>query len=128
MEIRHILEATSQVTGVSRGDLLGGSRNREVCDARHIAAWCIYTNCQKTHEQIGAIFNRNHATALHSIRTANTFRNTDKNFRAKLDAVLASAEKRPDRTKRPWRDTARYWRNTQRKQVEKKPLPYFEID
>jgi hypothetical protein len=56
---------------VSRAELLGQSRNKEIVPARHEACWRIAKATSLSLPHLGSIFNRDHTSILHAIRKRN---------------------------------------------------------
>lgn len=56
---------------VSRAELLGQSRNKEIVPARHEACWRIAKETSLSLPHIGSIFNRDRTSILHAIRRRN---------------------------------------------------------
>lgn len=56
---------------VSRAELLGQSRNKEIVPARHEACWRIAKATSLSLPHLGSIFNRDHTSILHAIRRRN---------------------------------------------------------
>lgn len=67
-ESRTLLSRIAGYYGVSLNDLMGPSRRRCVCEARHIAAWALRKRTRLSLTQIGRrLGNRDHTTILYSI-------------------------------------------------------------
>lgn len=56
---------------VSRAELLGQSRNKDIVPARHEACWRIAKATSLSLPHLGSIFNRDHTSILHAIRKRN---------------------------------------------------------
>lgn len=64
-----VLDAVAQHRAVTRGDLAGRSRNREVAYARHLAMYLLKEDARLTVAQIGRLLgNRDHSTVLAGIQ------------------------------------------------------------
>ena len=66
--------------GITKEDLIGKNRSREIAQARHISIYLIRKITEMSLPNIGKIFNRDHTTALASYETIEK--------RIKTDAIL----------------------------------------
>ena len=75
--------------GISRDELMKKSRRQDIVDARRICMNAIRENNKTiTYKQLGNIFDLDHATALHSIRTYRTLYETNTFFRNKAKSIF----------------------------------------
>ena len=58
---------------VSKDDLFGESRKRELVIPRHIAQYLIRTKLRMSIKKIGTMFNRDHTSIIHSTRLVTNF-------------------------------------------------------
>ncbi|MGB7244272.1 MAG: helix-turn-helix domain-containing protein [Sulfitobacter sp.] len=65
---RKIINAVSEATGVTKGELLGPSRLRRISWARQFAMWKISKETNMNDTQVGRLFNKHHTTVLHARR------------------------------------------------------------
>lgn len=66
--VEQIQEAVERSYGVAHNDLVGGRRNKELMEPRHVAIWLTRELTDNTLADIGKHFgNRTHATVKHSI-------------------------------------------------------------
>jgi chromosomal replication initiator protein len=63
--------------GISKEDLTGKSRSREIAQARHVTIYLIRKITEMSLPNIGKIFNRDHTTALASWETIDKKLKTD---------------------------------------------------
>lgn len=83
--IEDIQRAVEQYFDISHSDLIGQKRNKEIMEARHIAAWLSKELCDVTYAEIGEHFGgRNHATLLHSVRVVEEKSKKDKLYYDRL--------------------------------------------
>ena len=75
-----IFSAVYKKYGITKEDLIGKNRSREIAQARHIAIYLIRKITEMSLPNIGKIFNRDHTTALASYETIEK--------RIKTDAIL----------------------------------------
>ncbi len=68
-------------------DVLNPTRKREYVDARAIAAAILSRDLDMTLNQIGKIFNKNHATVLHSLKLFDNLYETDGQFKEKFHKI-----------------------------------------
>lgn len=87
-----MFEITKIVSLVFRIDylkLFESSRKREIVEARQAVFYIAYkTNQQLTLEAIGEYFNKNHATVIHGIKSAENLMGTNKEFALKLNSAM----------------------------------------
>jgi len=69
-------------------------RHRELVSARQISMFYLKQNTKLSLAQIGAMFRKDHATVLHSIKTVNNLADTDKCYRQDLKAIAKKIELR----------------------------------
>ncbi|MGI6230947.1 MAG: DnaA ATPase domain-containing protein [Tractidigestivibacter sp.] len=90
-QIEDIQRAVEQYFDISHSDLIGQKRNKEIMEARHIAAWLSKELCDVTYAEIGAHFGgRNHATLLHSVRVVEEKSKKDKLYYDRLMQIKES--------------------------------------
>lgn len=82
--IDYILSVIEAETGLN---LLDPTRKREYVDARAMACFIMHRNLKLTLSQIGEIFNKNHATVLHSLKLFDNLYETDYRFQEKFDKI-----------------------------------------
>jgi chromosomal replication initiator protein len=75
-----IFSAVYKKYGITKEDLVGKNRSREIAQARHISIYLIRKITEMSLPNIGKIFNRDHTTALASYETIEK--------RIKTDAIL----------------------------------------
>jgi hypothetical protein len=54
--------------GITKDDILGKNRLARVAKARHVCIWLLRDTFNMTLATIGAIFNRDHSTIVHSLK------------------------------------------------------------
>lgn len=82
--IDFILSVIKAETGL---DVLNPTRKREYVDARAIASALLSRNLNMTLNQIGKVFNKNHATVLHSLKLFDNLYETDARFKEKFHKI-----------------------------------------
>jgi len=65
---RAIIKLVGLKHGIDPADILSPSRAKKAVAARDEAMWLVYSHCEKSLPQVGAIFHRDHTTVLHSLR------------------------------------------------------------
>ena len=68
--------------------LFTASRFREIVDARKVCMFILRKYTLASLDQIGGYFNRDHATALHSIRATKVHYKNEKLFRERVDKIM----------------------------------------
>ena len=84
-----LLDLLAQETNVTTAQILGRSRLRPICDARHIIAGLLRESGRYSSTFIGKSLGRNHATILHSVKRCNNLVEVDKAFRTKYNRCKA---------------------------------------
>lgn len=80
MTLNTYLEKMSKASGVSAELMLGRSRSREVCAARHII-WSYLRASEKwTTGRIGHAFNRGHATVVQGLKRAGYYQESKSSY------------------------------------------------
>ena len=80
-------------------DLKKDSRLRDVIDARRIAYYILREKYNLPYASIGSFFNKDHATVLHSYKSAKDLIKYDIIFKEKFDACVDSFYKEKDEIK-----------------------------
>ena len=62
-----ILSIVADVTGVSISDIVSKNRSQDIKNARHIAAYVMFTDLGWTKSKAGEAVGRDHSTVIHSI-------------------------------------------------------------
>lgn len=68
IDITEIIQRVEYITGISYETMKGETKLREIVLARHIAMYLIRKFTKLTLVQIGAYFNRNHATVIYAVK------------------------------------------------------------
>src|SRR5574343_1036220 len=82
-----LVEYVSLLFGVKADSLFSRDRHRDVVDARHVCMFVIREFSRASYKTIGEFFNKDHCTAIHSIRKAEELCLVDDRFKAKVEAV-----------------------------------------
>lgn len=86
-----IIQRVCNVFGVTRADLMSRKRKREVSQARQAAIFAII-RLRYTQEQAGAVFNRDHSTVAHAIRTIENLCEVYPEFKRSVDCITSSTQ------------------------------------
>jgi chromosomal replication initiation ATPase DnaA len=90
-----VFEVVYQVTGIPREQTASKTRLRPIVDARHMAVGLMAYHCLKySMSDIAGMFERDHATTLHSNRMFHTLTDTDPAFRVKREKCEAMLRER----------------------------------
>ena len=84
-DLFEILSRVSTMTMVSIEKMRSKRRNRPIVEARQIFCKIAKEETYYTLEEIGAIINKDHATVIHSCRTAKNLIKTNKEYKRKYD-------------------------------------------
>lgn len=63
------------------------TRVRHIAEARQIAMYLCYVNCNKSLKQVGRFFNRDHSTVMHSREVVGNYLQTEFDFRHKFKRI-----------------------------------------
>jgi len=73
--------------GISRNELTGQKRTKEIVNARHIAIYLIRNTVELSLPNIGKIFNRDHTTVMSSIENVEKRIRNDRAFKREIEAL-----------------------------------------
>ena len=79
-----IFTAVYNKYGITREDIVGAKRNKEIAASRHITIYLIRQITEMSLPNIGKIFNRDHATVMASIKAVEKRLNTESGFSSEL--------------------------------------------
>ena len=82
-----IFTAVFRKYGISKEDLIGPKRNKEITNARHAAIFLIRDMTEMSYPNISKIFNRDHATIISSCRKADTMVQADPLFALDMETM-----------------------------------------
>ena len=78
-------DIVANVSGITKEEIRSKSRKREITEARQIAMTLIKTYYSTMSlSRIARLFDKDHATVLHAMRTVNSLKQTDSGFKLKL--------------------------------------------
>ena len=76
-----IIDAVCRKMGVTREEILGKKRNKELVEPRQICIYLMWKNLNIPMSSIGKIFNRDHTTAIHARDKINELVKSDKEMK-----------------------------------------------
>ena len=82
-----IFDVVSKYYGVSKESYNHNIRRREIMMARKVSMYLIKNNSQITLERIAKFFDKNHATAIHSIKSIKDHLTWDKDLQRQVDEL-----------------------------------------
>ena len=88
-----IIDAVCRKTGVTREELLGKKRNKELVEPRQICIYLMWKNLNVPMSSIGKIFNRDHTTAIHARDKISELVKTDKIMKRLVNEIENLANK-----------------------------------
>lgn len=77
---------------INRDDLYSKKRDRAIVEARQVAMYLRVKTQYMTLGQAAKRYNRDHATAIHAIKTVNDLMSTDRYFQIKANRVFKKLE------------------------------------
>jgi chromosomal replication initiator protein len=83
-----VIDAVCKALNVSKSDLLGKCRVRDLAIARQIAMYLIRKYHGLTLKNIGKLFNKDHSTVIYSCEMVEELNGIDKVFTDKINKVL----------------------------------------
>ena len=83
-----VFVAVEKKYGVSKADLIGKSRVKEVAQARHVTIHLIRTLTEMSLPAIGKLFNRDHSTVLSSLDTIDKRTASSPTFEAEINNLI----------------------------------------
>lgn len=87
-----IIGAVCIIFGVSFESIKSNIRVRHIVEARQVLQYFLRKYTRLSLYEIGRITNKNHTTVLHSIKTVNNLKETDKLYREKFNEVKERIE------------------------------------
>lgn len=94
--MKEITKTVAEVFGIEYHLLFTKTRKRNVVVARQVAMYVIKKKVDTNSlANIGAFFNKDHATVLHAIRTVDNLMENYKDFEIKVKVALTKCEKLP---------------------------------
>ena len=82
-----IFSAVFNKYGISKADLLGQRRNKDIANARHISIYLIRQISEMSYPGIAKIFNRDHTTIISSCETVSKKMNNDAMFNVEINEL-----------------------------------------
>ena len=82
-----IIEETCREFGVNPADITRRSRKRGYVCARQISIWFMRKYSNLTLLECGTMFNQDHTTAIHSVKTVSDLMETDEAYRLMVTSI-----------------------------------------
>ena len=79
-----VFSAVFRKYGISKEDLIGPKRNKEIANARHVSIYLIREMTEMSFPNIAKIYNRDHATIMNSYNTAKQRAQMDASFSVQI--------------------------------------------
>ena len=86
--VEKIFAAIEKKYGVSKSELVGKSRVKEVAQARHVAIHLMRTLVEMSQPAIGKLFNRDHTTVISSLDTVDKKMASSPAFEAEINTLI----------------------------------------
>lgn len=87
-QVNKMMKVVCKLTQVDWSELKGKCRKREINDIRQTSMWILRKGTSLSFANIGAIFNRHHATVLHAVESVNNMIETDSMYRGQVEQIL----------------------------------------
>lgn len=87
--MKEVIKEVSKYYGLWEEQIKAKTRKREIVKPRQIAMYLIHKFSTYPLQQIGSIFNLNHATVIHAIKSVRNDIQTDKDFKKEVDDLIA---------------------------------------
>lgn len=87
-QVNAMMKVVCKLTQVDWSELKGKCRKRELNDVRQTSMWILRKGTSLSFANIGAIFNRHHATVLHAVDSVNNMIQTDRMYRGQVQQLL----------------------------------------
>ena len=78
--------------GVTKEELTGLKRSKEIVNVRHIAVYLIRKNTDMSQNNIAKIFNRDHTTVIASLEKVEKQMKTDSSYKAEINRLIKDIE------------------------------------
>ena len=79
------MDRTCMTGNISKEDLIGPKRNKEIASARHVAIYLIREMTEMSFPNISKVFNRDHATIMSSYNKATSMYQLDPMFSLEIN-------------------------------------------
>jgi chromosomal replication initiation ATPase DnaA len=93
VRLAHIVQAASEVTGITVIELKSEQRGRDIARARQIAMYCARIMTLRSLPRIGKEFHRDHTTALHATRKIEYLESVDPEVASTIKRVSEAARR-----------------------------------
>lgn len=87
MTVNKIFAAVTRKYHVTKEDMIGKKRSKEIAFARHVAIYLIHDVTEMSQNSIGKMFERDHTTVINSLDNIDRKLRTDKAFAADYEAM-----------------------------------------
>jgi len=88
-----ILKAVCSEFSITQKDLYGKKRTREMVEPRQIACYLLKKYAGFSYTQIGRLFNRDHTTAIQSVRAVEDHIETEEEYSNRVNVLLSKISK-----------------------------------
>ena len=85
-----VVNAVCEYFDITTKMLFGKSRERHICEPRHIAMYVIRKHCKKGTIFIGNMFGRDHTSVCHACQVINNKLDTEPAFKQELQQVFSN--------------------------------------
>lgn len=89
----YIINKVSSLRGVNKDQMLSKSRKRELVQSRQECMYLLKKTNRYTFAEIGSLFNKDHTTAIHAIRTISNLLETNKIFKQEHEIISDKFER-----------------------------------
>lgn len=92
--INNIFNTVSETYGVTIEDIKSANRSAGISKARNICMYIIKTVTGITLKEVGAYFNKDHATVLHSVKRIETAMETDRDLKNTVNNIIREVKEK----------------------------------
>jgi hypothetical protein len=82
----------AKIWGIPEEALKTKTRKRTIVEPRQVVMWFRKKNTKESLAEIGERYGKDHATVLHAVKTVNNLKETDKEFRRKVELAQKRIE------------------------------------
>jgi chromosomal replication initiation ATPase DnaA len=91
--IADVIPEVAKIFNINTPLMFSRSRKIDPTDARYAVFYWLFENTNMSQKKVGAVFNRDHSTALHGYSQAKNRLETEQKFRSKYERVEKVFEK-----------------------------------
>lgn len=90
--VKRIIDEVARTYNVTPDDIIGTKRDADIAHARHIAIYVVHEITQMSTKKVGASFNRNYSTVIHSCKMVEELIKRDEKEKNIISDIIANLQ------------------------------------